>query len=103
MLEPVHVPRPHSVPLCGLWYQDRVHFEGRMETTWARHLVADPRVVIHPPDAEQVVIIEGLARIIEDDDLDENEWKDLDTLFQTKYGLEQGSPYWCVEPTKVLA
>lgn len=95
--------RPHTVPLWGLWHENRLHFEGRPQAAWARHLVRDPRAVVHPPDPEQVVTIEGVARIVQDDDITEQEWDDLDSRFQAKYAVDSGSPYWCLEPVKVLA
>jgi general stress protein 26 len=95
--------RPHAVPVWGLWYQNRVHFEGSMKTAWARHLVRDPHITVHLPNAEQVVVIEGTAHIIEDDEIDSAEWDKLDTLFQSKYQVDKGSPYWYVQPSKVLA
>ena len=95
--------RPHAVPVWGIWYQNRLHFEGRMQTAWARHLVRDPRITVHLPNAEQVVIIDGIARIIEDTEIDDDEWNRLDTTFQSKYQVDQGSPYWYVQPKKVLA
>jgi general stress protein 26 len=94
---------PHAVPVWGIWYKNRVHFEGSMKTAWARHLVRDPHIAVHLPNGEQVVIIEGSAHIIEDDAIDEEEWNRLDTTFQSKYHVEKGSPYWYVEPKKVLA
>lgn len=95
--------RPHSVPVWGLWFENRIHFEGGMQTTWARHLVRDPRSLVHPGNGEQVVVIEGVARIVEDDDLSDAEWAVLDEAFQAKYDVDKGSPYWCIEPTKVVA
>ncbi|HRW04921.1 MAG TPA: pyridoxamine 5'-phosphate oxidase family protein [Caldilineaceae bacterium] len=95
--------QPHAVPVWGIWDNNRVHFEGRPNTKWARNLLRDSRITVHLPDAEQVVIIEGNAYIIEDEEIDENEWRRLDTQFQTKYQVAQGSPYWYVQPTKVLA
>ncbi len=94
---------PHVVPVWGIWYQNRIHFEGSMKTAWAHNLVRNPHVAVHLPDGARVVIIEGSARIIQDDELTEREWLDLDTTFQNKYQVPQGSPYWCVEPKKVLA
>lgn len=95
--------RPHAVPIWGIWYKNRFHFEGSPKTAWAQHLVRNPHVVIHLPDGNQVVIFEGLAHIIEDDELDEQAWQTLDTAYQSKYQVEEGSPYWTVYPTKVLA
>ena len=95
--------RPHTVPVWGIWYRNRVHFEGSMKTAWARHLVRDPHIAVHLPSGEQVVLIEGTAHIIEDDGIDSAEWDRLDTLFQSKYQVDKGSPYWYVQPHKVLA
>lgn len=95
--------RPHAVPVWGLWHDDHLLFEGSIQTAWAQNLLRDPRMVVHPPDAERVVTIEGVASIIDDADLSTEEWQALDTRFQTKYDVDKGSPYWWVEPTKVLA
>ncbi|WP_350277925.1 pyridoxamine 5'-phosphate oxidase family protein [Kribbella sp. HUAS MG21] len=95
--------RPHSVPVWGLWYGNRLHFEGRPQAAWARNLLRDPRVTAHPPEPEQVVMLEGRARVIQDDELTGQEWAELDGRFQTKYRTGTGSPYWCIEPTKVIA
>jgi general stress protein 26 len=95
--------RPHVVPVWGIWYKNRVHFDGSPHIGWARNLKRDPRIAVHLPDAQQVVVIEGRAYIIEDDELDSTEWAQIDTRFQAKYKVEKGSPYWYVQPTKVLA
>lgn len=95
--------RPHAVPVWGLWHDDRIHFEGGITTAWATNLLRDPRIAVHPPDPERVVTIEGVAHIIDDEDLSDDEWSDLDRRFQTKYDVDKGSPYWCVEPRKGLA
>jgi hypothetical protein len=95
--------RPHAVPVWGIWRHDRIHFDGSPNTAWARNLFRDPRIVVHPPDPNQVVVVEGLARTLEDGELDEGEWLELDTQYQDKYGVTDGSPYWYVQPTKVIA
>ena len=95
--------QPHAVPVWGIWYRNRLHFEGGMKTAWAWHLIRDPRITAHLPNGEQVVIIEGIAHIIEDDDIDSDEWNRLDSAFQSKYQLDKGSPYWYIEPRKMLA
>ena len=94
--------QPHPAPLWGLWRGDRLHFDGSPETRWARNLLARPAVAVHPPDAENVVIIEGVARPLGDDELTTAEWAELDAAYLAKYGLA-GSPYWFVEPRLVLA
>lgn len=94
---------PHVVPLWGLWFENRIHFDGSPKTGWARNLMANERVAVNLPNAEQVVIVYGRAVIMEDDELSDVEWTDLDTRYQQKYNVQEGSPYWVVHPTKVLA
>lgn len=93
---------PHSVPLWGIWHNDRLHVAGSPETRWARNLSANPVVAVHPPDAENVVIIEGRARALADDALTAGEWAALNGAYEAKYNSE-GSPNWVVEPRLVLA
>lgn len=95
--------RPHTIPLWGIWYKNRVHFDGHPKTRWARNLIQNPKVAVHVPNAQEVVIIEGRAQIIEDDDIDETTWQILDRTYQTKYKTTEGSPYWVVMPQKVIA
>lgn len=94
--------RPHAVPLWGVWHANRLHFDGSPDTRWARNLLANPAVVAHPPDPARVVIIEGRARPLGDDELTVDEWAILDGAYQAKYKMA-GSPYWFVEPALVLA
>lgn len=95
--------RPHAVPVWGLWHNNRLHFEGRSNAGWAQNLRRDPRAVAHPPHPTRVVTVEGRARMLEDNDITKAEWSELDARFQAKYEVEQGSPYWCLEPTKIIA
>lgn len=95
--------RPHVVPVWGIWLDNRFHFEGSPKTAWARNLFANPRIAVHLPDGDKVVILEGTAHTIEDDEIDAAAWHLLDTTYQTKYQVTQGSPYWYVQPQKVLA
>src|ERR1051325_1189987 len=77
--------RPHAVPVWGIWYEQRFHFEGSMKTARARNLVRNHRIVVHLPDGAKVVILEGIAHIIGDDEIDSQAWRRLDTTFQSKY------------------
>lgn len=95
--------QPHTVPLWGIWYKNRVHFEGHPKTRWARNLIQNPKIAVHIPNAQDVVMIEGRAQIIEDDDIDEATWQILDRTYQAKYDTNEGSPYWFVTPQKVIA
>lgn len=95
--------QPHSVPVWGIWYENRVHMEGSPKTAWARNAIHNPQVSVHLPDAEKVVLIEGKAQFLEDHDLDHATWETIDTMYQTKYKVLTGSPWIVVHPRKVLA
>jgi len=94
---------PHVVPLWGIWFEHRVHFDGGPKTRWAQNLKANGKIAVHLPSAEQVVVIEGRAMTLEDNELSAEEWAVLDGLYQKKYAVKEGSPYWYVQPSKVIA
>lgn len=94
---------PHVVPLWGIWFEQRVHFDGSPQTGWARNLRANGQIAVHLPNAEQVVVVYGHAAFLEDDELTPAEWAVLDGIYQQKYNVQEGSPYWYVQPSKVLA
>ena len=95
--------RPHVVPVWGIWFENRLYFEGSLQTAWGKNILKNPQIAVHLPSAEQVVTIEGSAHILQDDELNEDEWNLLDGTFQKKYQVDKGSPYIYVEPKRVLA
>lgn len=95
--------RPHVVPVWGIWHENRFHFEGSMQTAWGQNILKNPSVAVHLPSADQVVVIEGTAYIIQDDEIDADTWNKLDSTFQSKYQVDKGSPYIYVQPRRVLA
>ena len=95
--------RPHVVPVWGIWYENRFHFEGSLQTAWGQNILKNPQIAVHLPDGDKVVIIEGTAHFIEDDEIDDETWNILDGTFQKKYLVDKGSPYIYVRPRRVLA
>jgi len=95
--------RPHVVPVWGIWHENRFHFEGSLQTAWGQNILKNPQIAVHLPNADRVVILEGTAHIIKDDEIDEDTWDLLDTTFQKKYQVDKGSPYIFVQPIRVLA
>jgi hypothetical protein len=61
------------------------------------------QIAVHLPEGDKVVVIEGRARMIGDNDLTSDEWERLDSAYRAKYNVKEGSPYWMVQPQKVLA
>ena len=91
--------RPHSVPVWGVWVEDRLHFGGGRSTRKARNLVANPNVVAHSESGENVVILEGVAQEVTDPALQEL----IDDAYEAKYGVRHGTPVWVLEPRVVHA
>ncbi len=94
---------PHTVPLWGIWYENRMFFDGNPQTKWIRNLKKNPHVVVHLPSPREVCIIEGQIVILADNDLSKEQWQILDEVHKEKYGKIFGSPYIYVNPSKILA
>ena len=94
---------PHSVPVWGIWYDDRVFVGGDSKSKWIRNLRQNPNVSVHLPSPTQVCMIEGKAVFLDHDDIDEKTWDLLDSYYKNKYQQFHGSPYIFVEPRKIFA
>jgi len=55
---------PHVMPVWGAWVDDRAYLLGQLSARWARNLAANPACVIHIQQGEDVVIVEGQARLL---------------------------------------
>jgi Pyridoxamine 5'-phosphate oxidase len=58
---------PHLNPIWGAWVNDRWYVEGG-PTRWKRNLRENPQMAIHVEFGEEVVIVEGRARVVESPD-----------------------------------
>jgi PPOX class probable F420-dependent enzyme len=52
---------PHAAPVWGVVIDDVLHLYSERQTLKSRNLAADPRVTVHLEDAEDVVIVRGIA------------------------------------------
>ncbi len=91
--------RPHSVPVWGVWVEDRLHFGGGRSTQKARNLAGNRNVVAHSEGGEDVVILEGVAEEVTDPPLQER----IDDAYEAKYGVRHGTPVWALQPRVVHA
>ena len=66
----------------GVWWQDSFWFSTGPKTRKARNLAALPGCVIATENADEAVILEGLAEEIKDRSL----WKQMATIYNQKYG-----------------
>ena len=94
---------PHSRPLCGIYYEKRLFFDGKPETRWIQNLLKNPKVNVHVPSPEEVCIVEGTAHMLGDNDIEKETWDILDDTYKRKYNEFFASPYIYVEPIKILA
>lgn len=93
--------RPHAAPVWGVWTGGRLYFGTSPAAVKARNLAADRRVAVHLESADNVVILEGTAELMEGADLAAAE-----ELYAAKYVLPRtgercdfmGGPAWVVTP-----
>ncbi len=74
-----------------------------MQTAWGKNVLKNPHIAVHLPSANQVVLVEDTAHIIQDDEIDDETWNILDSTIQRKYQVDKDSPYMYVKPKRVLA
>lgn len=56
--------RPAATPVWGVWVDGRLYFDGAPQTRRGRNISQNPHVVVHLESGDQVVIVEGRARIL---------------------------------------
>jgi hypothetical protein len=52
---------PHLAAVWGVWVDDAFHFSTGGRSRKARNLATDPRCVVSPEQAEEAVVLEGVA------------------------------------------
>jgi hypothetical protein len=60
--------RPHAMPVWGVWDGTALLFSSGGRSRKARNLAADPRCVVTTEDANEPVIVEGVASEVEERD-----------------------------------
>lgn len=58
--------RPHSMPLWGVWVDDAFYFSTDRGSRKARNLSANSALVVHLESGDDVVILEGNAKLVND-------------------------------------
>lgn len=57
---------PHMAVIWGVWMRDRFYFATFPSSRKARNLAANPRCVVCPENADEAVIVEGVAEKVSD-------------------------------------
>ncbi len=57
--------RPHAVPVWGIWVDNAFYYSGGPDTCHMRNVASNPNVGVHLESGGDVVIVEGIARVME--------------------------------------
>ena len=75
--------RPHTMPVWGLWHNDRFYFSTDRGARKALNLRGNPATTVHLESGDDVVIVDGVA----DEVTDREDFKNLDARYHGKYGI----------------
>lgn len=56
--------QPHAIPKWGVWVEGKLYFDGSPETRHVRNVVDNPAISVHLESGDDVVIVEGTARLL---------------------------------------
>ena len=77
---------PHLMLVWGIWWQDAFWFSTGAQTRKSKNIAANPRCVIGTDQADEAIILEGIAYKITDRAI----WKELVQIYNRKYGGDVG-------------
>jgi nitroimidazol reductase NimA-like FMN-containing flavoprotein (pyridoxamine 5'-phosphate oxidase superfamily) len=94
--------RPHVMPVWGVWLDQAFYFSTGKQSRKAHNLADNPHCVICPENAEESVILEGLAVEVSDASL----YKEFAEAYGAKYQWDMegfAEPLYAVRPKVVFA
>lgn len=84
--------RPHAMPVWGLWHEGEFWFSSSKPSRKSKNLIANPRCVVAIEDANNPVVVEGMARLITSQQELALMLALENTKYSTNYGLEMLDP-----------
>lgn len=90
---------PHTMPVWGVWTRGAWYFSTGPESRKGRNLANNSRCVVCNENAEEAVILEGVARRLSDSEVPDQVSAD----YKTKYEWELQGAVFEVRPRKVFA
>jgi nitroimidazol reductase NimA-like FMN-containing flavoprotein (pyridoxamine 5'-phosphate oxidase superfamily) len=93
--------RPHVMPVWGVWLDDAFFFSTGRQSRKGQNLVANPACTITNDDGAGAVIVEGLAKRVEE----AAELERVATAYQKKYKMDPRSmeePIFRVQPSQIF-
>lgn len=93
---------PHTMPVWGIWLDGAYYFSTSATSRKGRNLQQNPNCVVCNENAQEAVILEGVAQQLPDSDIPPQAFLD----YKSKYGWELDpklGPVFMVRPTVVFA
>ncbi|HKY53229.1 MAG TPA: pyridoxamine 5'-phosphate oxidase family protein [Anaerolineales bacterium] len=78
--------RPHTVPVWFIWKDRKVYFISARNLQKSKNLAKQPWVVVHLGDGDDVIILQGPAKIV----TEHEELERIDSAYRAKY-VDPGS------------
>lgn len=94
-------PRPHVMPVWGVWLDDTFYFSTGRKSRKGQNLAANPACTVTNDNGEEAVIIEGTAEEVKDADALEH----VAAVYKKKYKMDprsMGEPIFIVRPSRVF-
>jgi nitroimidazol reductase NimA-like FMN-containing flavoprotein (pyridoxamine 5'-phosphate oxidase superfamily) len=94
-------PRPHVMPIWGVWLDDAFFFSTGGKSRKGQNLAANPACTIANDNGAEAVIVEGTATRLED----EAKLKKMAAAYKKKYKMDPRSmnePIFMVRPSTVF-
>jgi hypothetical protein len=96
------VIRPHVMIVWGLWMDSAFLFSTSATSVKSRNLEANPRCVIAPGNADEAVIVEGVASKLDDAPTFERFAHEYSKKYEWDIRSKSTEPIWVVRPTVVF-
>ncbi|MBI2912589.1 MAG: pyridoxamine 5'-phosphate oxidase family protein [Chloroflexi bacterium] len=88
--------RPHVMPVWAVWLEGALYFSTARTSRKARNLARNPRCVVTTEGADEAVILEGTAEVIDDPSALKPVW----AAYQKKYEWDlEGESMFAVRPS----
>jgi general stress protein 26 len=94
--------RPHAMPVWGVWIDDSFLFSSGSESRKARNLAVNSYCVVCVEPADEAIVLEGVAELVEDAMLKQR----FAETYSAKYNWEMegfDEPVYRVRPTVAFA
>jgi PPOX class probable F420-dependent enzyme len=92
--------RPHAMPVWAVWHEGLIYFSTAKTSVKARNLYANPRCIVTTENANEAVIVEGEASVIDNPAVLQPVWD----AYKAKYDWSlQGEPMFTLRPRVAFA